>query len=297
MQANAFPFLALPVALLAGLLLTAAPALAQVPPSGVMIDTSAIFGADMDPNLAGPGGLDFFDDSSVARGQAGLPGDLQSRAKAGGASGVLGLEALSEVRQVSQWTPLGGSPAIPIDIDINLSIDGHLRLADFANANTGDLFTSTSFLVDVITTTGTTTAYDASAVFQNERIPPLNSTLVLTASGDWDVSDFNCVISGGETCSIDVNVTLQDVAFVMMGESFAIDTTLMTEALMFGASEIFGESDFFSTGSFSLSSDTPGVTFAFAPEPDTGLLLAGALLAATVVGRRQIRQRLLGPQG
>ena len=111
------------------------------------------------------------------------------------------------------------------------------------------------------------------------------------------MSDFNCVISGGETCSIDVNVTLQDVAFVMMGESFAIDATLMTEALMFGASEIFGESDFFNTGSFSLSSDTPGVTFAFVPEPGTGSLLAAGLLAATAVGRRQIRQRLLGPQG
>ena len=79
------------IAALGVLVLIAAPAAAQVPPSSVTVTTSANFGLDSDPTHAGPGGQDFFDDSSVALGQAGLPGSLQSRTKAGGVGGDSGV--------------------------------------------------------------------------------------------------------------------------------------------------------------------------------------------------------------
>ena len=274
----------------AAALLIATPALAQVPGSSVTIDTIANYGGDQGSNVAGPGGTGFFDDSSVANGQAGAVGDLKAYTKAGGVDGTDDLDARSDVTQVSQWTPLGGTPGNPIDIDVTLSIDGHLRLADFASSPTGNLLTTASFTVDVITAALTTSVYNGLASFTTEKTG-FTSTLVLSAFGDWQVSDFTCVASsGGETCSIDINMTLQDVAFVMPGESFAIDSNLLTETVMNGARETFGESDFFNTGSFSLSSDAPGVSFVFVPEPATGSLLAAAMLVMTGFGRSSTRR-------
>ncbi len=253
---------------------------APVPAPGVTINTFAQYGLATDPTAVGPeaGSSAFFSDQARALGAAGLPGGLQSLSQAGGAGGVSPVGANSTVNQVTNWTGTGVGAGTPIDLDLTITLDGFLRVADFAGTSAGSLLGTVSMLVDLTTESGgTQSLFSAGADLANGS--------GLSTTGDWTTGDFSCSGGSDQTCTLDFSVALADTVIVNAGEVFSIETQLATAAIVPGAFETITLADFFNTGAISLSSSTPGASFAFVPEPSTALMLGLGLLGLGV-GRR-----------
>lgn len=225
--------------------------------------------------------------------EATVGGAARSRSVVDSASGSAeDSNAGATAQWVAQVQTGGADPGNPIDIDLNLDVDGVLTyLNNNTNVGLGDLLASVTVrltLYDLLT--GATKVFDGNA-----SLSSISRTEApeLIRGGDWaDASrdadfavDSNC---GAFTCQVDVNafIAVDDALLVGFGETFGIEVELITSAFQAQGRETGATSDFSNTVSVNLSSNTPGITFTLVPEPGTALLVGLGLTALGSMRRR-----------
>lgn len=232
------------------------------------------------------------DDFAQAMAQATVGGAARSLSNSGGASGQsIPSDAEGSARWISNLIATGTDPGNPIDVDLVTTVDGMLS---YNNNNSGASADDIRSLVNVRLTvhdqSGAISAFDGSAqlaTVDNSNPPQL------TRSGDWaDPSrdgDFSTGACGAFSCNYDVNLstTFNDVTFVGLGDTFAVEFELETAAFTFAGREVEALSDFFNTGGVMVATNTPGITFQMVPEPTSALLLALALGSCGIVARQR----------
>ncbi len=223
-------------------------------------------------NASGSGLADAFASATVG-------GTLRASSLVESASGLAeASNATANARWVAHVQTGGSDPLTPIDIDLDLSVDGTLSYFN-NNTNVGldDLLSSVTFrltLHDMVS--GALSVFDGSADLTgiSRTEPP-----ILVRSGDWadatrdgDFSEQSC---SPFSCEFSVNalIRVDDALTVGFGDVFAVEVELGTKAFQAQGRETGAASDFANTASVNLSTDTPGITFTLVPEPTSGLLV------------------------
>jgi hypothetical protein len=110
----------------------------------------------------------------------------------------------------------------------------------------------------------------------------------LVALGEDSLSLVPSQYAAGKAYEVDAELTYENVALINPGEEdhFAIALNLGTVAFVLNPrGEMGAFADFLNSGSFTLSSDTPGVTFVQVPEPATACLTVIGCSIAVVISR------------
>ena len=253
--------------------------------AGTVTDNGAIT-ASATNSASGSGVADAFSQATVG-------GNLRSSSSVSSASGSsLDSDARADAHWIGQYQTQGTNPGGPIDIDLNLSIDGTLGyFNNNTNVGPGDLLSSVSvrlILHDIVS--GATSVFDGAAEMSSisRFVPP-----DFNRSGSWADSardgDFTVQNCGGPfSCQVDVaaSIVVDDALLVGFGSVFGVEVQLISHAFQAQGQETQASSDFANTASVSLSTDTPGVSFALVPEPGSGLLLGLGLTLLAGVRRR-----------
>jgi hypothetical protein len=254
--------------------------------SGTVNDSGATT-ASATNNASGTGIAEAFSQATVG-------GAARSRSLVDSASGSAeDSNADATAHWVAQVETGGADPGNPIDIDLNLDIDGVLTyINNNTNVGAGDLLSSVMVRLTLHDTlTGATSVFDGSAILSgvSRTLPP-----ELIRSGDWaDPSrdgdfavDPNC---RAFTCQVDVNASIivDDALLVGFGETFGVEVELITSAFQAQGRETGASSDFSNTANVNLSSSTPGITFTLVPEPNTALLVGLGLTGLGALRRRR----------
>lgn len=270
-----------------------------IPPPGAHANASANAAGgpsnsntDDDPVTASVNVTSNGDDFSQAMAQATVGGAARSLSSSGGASGQsVSSDAEGTARWISNLITTGTDPGSPIDLDLGTTVDG---LLDYFNNNSGasadGIRSSVSLKLTLHNQSGAISVFDGSAKLATvtNSAPPQ-----LARIGDWaDPSrdgDFSTSGCGTFSCSYDVNMAtiFEDVAFVGFGETFAVEFELTTAAFTFAGFEVDALSDFFNTGSITVATGTPGVTFQIVPEPTSLFLLATATGVLAIFARKK----------
>lgn len=253
--------------------------------AGTVTDNGAS-SASATNSASGTGAADAFSQATVG-------GSVRSRSSVDSASGsTLDSNARADAHWIGQFQTQGTNPGSPIDIDLDLRIDGTLVYSNNnTNVGPGDLLSSVTLrliLHDLVS--GAASVFDGAAELSSisRMVDP-----VLTRSGDWAGSsrdgDFNTPSCSPFSCQVDVNasIVVNDALLVGFGSVFGVEVQLISLAFQSQGQETGASSDFANTASVSLSTDAPGVSFALVPEPGTGLLLGlGLMLLGAVRSRR-----------
>ena len=200
-------------------------------------------------------------------------------------------QATANARWVGHIQTGGSDPLTPIDIDLDLSVDGTLTyFNNNTNVTLGDLLSSVTFRMTLHDmASGATNVFDGSAELtgvSRTEVP------VLIRSGDWaDASrygDFVEQACSPFSCEVDVNalIRVDDAFTVGFGDVFAVELELATEAFQAQGRETGAAADFANSASVSLATDTPGVTLILVPEPTATLLAVFAAMIALAPSRR-----------
>lgn len=245
---------------------------------------------------AGPGGTTFnipvlgdLTDESVGHARSLLPGSVGSYSSAGGYSpgfgGAVGgpTVATSFARSVTHWQAFNSNPnASTVDIDVLSFFDGVMATVDYAGA---PMNASVRAELNVITSSGVVNVFAADA--------RLSDPGGLVASSVW-ASSFAVEFASPNINVVSVRYSefFEDAFTVNVGETFAWEVLLSTEAFVEGPYEIHAVADFLNTGSGGLSVNTPGaslVQISAVPEPSVwASMMLGMLL---LIGRLRIRAR------
>jgi len=220
---------------------------------------------------------------------ANLLGGVGSLSRAGGWTPAQNplqedIVANSTAKQVTNWIVTTADPTITTaDIDMLMFIDGFLYTGDFAGAGPGNIFGDVSFQANVYTSVrgAVNTVFEATA--------RLDSSTGLSTTGPWGGAFTpGLVDSPSSEKRYEVNYSeFFPAAFtVPTNDPFGWEIVLGTEGYAVGPYEMFATVDFLNSGSFELSTSTPGVTFSRIPEPST-LILLGAGLAGLAGLRRK----------
>jgi hypothetical protein len=305
-------------ALLAAALVATEARAVPLPPESATAEAEARFeGVDLGPFLKQLPGNPFAEEQALAF-EAGEPEPLENSSLATGASFTdLSVHARSRVDKesasgasndataraanVSHWVSSG--PGGSFDLDVTLDVDGVLDVA-------GEAFAASAFpsqLVAEVTVEVLLHAPSLPSVVQlffgTASLTSVPSSvgspgLGFGTSGDWGDGDFVSSATGidpspdpflveGERRTLDFSTLVGETLAV--GETFAIEIEVETFAGAAGTwEEGFGAlSDFFETSTFSLSTDTPGVSLTSVPEPGAGALLGSVALAGLAARLRR----------
>lgn len=198
--------------------------------------------------------------------------------------------ATANARWVAHVQTGGSDPLSPIDIDLDLSVDGTLTYSNNnTNVELNDLLSSVTFRMTLHDmASGAISVFDGSADLTG--ISRTDSP-ILVRSGDWadgardgDFIEQDC---SPFSCEFDVNalIRVDDALTVGFGEVFAVEVELGTKAFQAQGRETGAVSDFANSASVSLSTDTPGITFTLVPEPTSAMLLVLGAIFALGTGR------------
>jgi hypothetical protein len=238
--------------------------------TSVPVDTDT----GMHPNMIssganlGPGtpGIDFsepvavFDQARAEARASSLPGTIGAYSHAGVGSGLPGLTTASSfARQTTYHTAVSSDPGIThAVIDITPSFDGSLFVAESGNA---DGFASVTALLIASTATSSTTVLNANAtLFKNN----LFFGFVPSGTSTWRAS-FVEMTSPPSVLDERYFEMVYVEAFtgaltVPIGDTYAIDLQLFTEARTPDSVNAFAVSNFLSSAGFEMATSTPGVT-------------------------------------
>jgi len=231
------------------------------------------------------------DDEAAAQAETTVLGAVGARAYAGGASGSnTPSDAFGRAAWYSDLVTTGVDPGVPVDIDLELSIEGKLV---YANNNGGpgpdDVRSSIRMEITVYDTRGPRNPFDGTAKLASQT----NSTpAILVRTGDWldpgRDGDFTIVECTRFTCQVDVDtrLSLPDVLDLDFGEPFAVEVNFIAQAHVFEGREVEAEADFLNTGMLTLATDTPGVGIQPIPTaaPVPGFGAVGLALLVILVG-------------
>ena len=199
--------------------------------------------------------------------------------------GTLG--ATSHARLVT-WYEANGTG--PIDIDVDVHIDGELAGGNFFTDALGNVTSAVSFTAILHTDSSSITLFDADALFD---IAASQQFTVLTATGDWSAADFfNAGPTGGffsQSRTVDVDDANENVVVLDPGDRFAIELILDTEAFGFAAFEVAARADFDSTGGIAVRTDAPGASLVQVVVPEPTSLVLGLTGIAALAGTRRRR--------
>ena len=245
---------------------------------------------------SGPGGSaigflgseDSFDES-IATARASLPGPIGSYSHAGGfspsfmtpPSGPLTAEATA--RTVTHWLVTASDPSITtVGIDVFAFYDGTLVTGDFAGVAPNGLIAAVETQLN---------AFDANGqIYGFQLNAQLEDSAGLSASSGWVGSFTNSSSEFGSVKTATVNYSdfFNDAFTVNIGDTFAWESILATSGFATAAFELWAIADFFNTGGFELSVNTPGVQLVqvnAVPLP-AGLSLLLSALGITPLCRR-----------
>jgi hypothetical protein len=199
--------------------------------------------------------------------------------------GTLG--ATSHARLVT-WYQANGTG--PIDIDVDVHIDGELAGGNYFTDALGNVTSAVSFAAILHTDTASILLFDADALLD---VAATQAFTVLTASGDWSPSDFSSPsgVDGflNQFRTVDLDDANENVVILDPGDRFAIELILDTALFAVGAFEAAARAGFDSTGGIAVRTDAPGASLVqvVVPEPTSLLLSVTGLLALVGVRRRR----------
>jgi hypothetical protein len=211
-----------------------------------------------------------------------------------------GVRALANGDAVSWWQPrLSQVPSgEPIDVDITITLHGLLDVSLLRAGDGG---------VDPWAAYGQ--ADLRISLFQESRgghDPSFSQSEKIRLGSDGQLSGSLLGLgpdvltlapsqyADGRAYEVNVELTYENVTLINPGEEdhFAVELNLGTVAFVLNPrGEVGALADFLNSGNFTLSSDTPGVTFVQVPEPASILLVAVGGLA--ILARRVTRRRAL----
>ncbi len=192
------------------------------------------------------------------------------------------LGATSRARLVT-WYEANGTG--PIDIDVNVHIDGELAGGNFFTDALGNVTSAVSFAAILHTDSASITLFDAEALFD---IAASQQFTVLAATGDWSPADFaNPGPLGGffsQSRTVDLDDANENVVVLDPGDRFAIELILDTEIFAVGAFEAAARANFDSTGGISVRTDAPGASLVQVGVPEPTSLALGLTGSMALVG-------------
>ena len=276
---------------LAGLMIlfVAGVAQAQLPSPGARVEVEVQNpGNDPGPQTAtGPitaslSAALFDPDEATADAEATVLGEVKSRASSGGASGNNSpSRGHAESQWVAQFVATGTDPGVPIDVAISFSVDGNLTHSNNnSGAGAGDILSGVSFQLSMHDTlTGEMMLWEGDASLSSIGFPTPPD---LSRNGDWanPARDGDFDTTDPNNVAVSTSVLLDDAFSVDFGELFAIDVELVATSFTFAGFEAGSGAEFFDTGSVSISTGTPGVTFVAIPEPAAVVMLTLGILAS-----------------
>lgn len=207
------------------------------------------------------------------------------------------VEAMASGSATSHWVPrTSGGDSENIDVDVTLHLEGVLDVStgagggenapDFleASVNFGARLYQRSLGDSIVVLS----VHDEGATLD------ANGELS-TSSGFSDISatPIASQYEDGVAYALTLDITIEDVTFVNAGEEdlFAISLDLETNARVFdpGGDELGAFADFLNSGGYTLSSDTPGVTFEQVPIPEPSSTVLIMVLACIGICLRLTR--------
>lgn len=229
-------------------------------------------------------------------------GALRSRSVVSGASGSNGpSDADSRAAWFSDLVTTGNDPGMPVDLDLEVTIEGTLSyLNNNGGASADNIRSSVRFELTLVEGQTVLNPFDGTAeltTVTNSSPPALNRT------GSWSDptrdADFTVVSCSAFSCQVDIatTISLPDTLGVDFGEPFSLEVQLHTDAFIWNGRESEATADFFNTATVSISTDTPGVVIEAAPDPPAAVPglgpAAGGLLALLLsgAGLRALRSR------
>jgi len=265
----------------------------MLPAQGVEVTTEASYnGANTGPSTvtdsnpgtalstsrAGPGGpgignqgvapqatLATFDEA-IATGRALLPGTVGSYSHAGGFNpgfgpGPNGVSATASATQITHWMASSDDPAqTTVDIDVAAFFDGTLLTSNFCCG--ASLYANVRAELN---------AYDATgaSIYNFIATAEMNDATGFSSSANWSgdfVSSYD-PNSANNQATVNYFEYFDDVFTVQVGEVFAWESTLSTEAFAEGAFELFAVADFLNTGDATPEVNTAGAMLVQVPVP------------------------------
>ncbi len=246
-------------------------------------------------------------DLAEAEANATTLGALRSRSVASGASGPNGpSDADARAAWYSDLTTTDTDPGGPIDLDLDVTIDGTLTyFQNNVGPSADDIRSSVRLEVTLVSGSTVLNPFDGTTELTSVSgsVPP-----ALNRSGSWaDPArdpDFTVVSCSAFSCQVDVSTTvsIEDTISVGFGQPFSLEVQFRTDAFIWNGEETEATADFLNTANVVISTDTPDVTIAAAPDPPspvpalspTGLgaligTVGGGGLLATAVRRRAAR--------
>jgi hypothetical protein len=237
-----------------------------------------------------------FDQARAEARASSLPGTIGAYSHAGVGSGLPGATTASSfARQITHHVATSADPSIlHAVIDLTASFDGSLFVAESGNA---DGFASVTAVLIASTATSATTVLNANAtLFKNA----LSFGFVPSGTPAWRASfvEMTSAPSVLDERYFETNYVeaFASVLTVPIGETYAIDLQLFTQASTPDAVNAWAIADFLASGGFEMSTSTPGVTLVALsapipwPAPIWLWLAGGACLAFArrcEVGRAQ----------
>jgi hypothetical protein len=200
-----------------------------------------------------------------------------------------GVRALANGDAVSWWQPRLSQPANgePVDVDITITLHGLLDVSLLPVVDGGvDPWAAYAQADLRIRLYQESRGGHDPSFARSERVflggdGQLSGSLA--ALGEHALTLVPSQYTGGKAYEVDAELTFENVALINPGEEdhFAIELNLGTVAFVLNPrGELGAFADFLNSGSFTLSSDTPGVTFVQVPEPATiGMAIVGFLIA------------------
>jgi hypothetical protein len=306
--------------LLAALALTVSAACAQaaLPAEGITLETYGRYrAADDGPyqtfipgggsttlrSQAGPGPFPSttqiaFVEGAIAEARSSLPGTFGTYANAGGYSPSFappapeGLEARAHSSQVSWWQVRSNNPAVTsVAVNVLAFYDGTLYTGDFAGVTqAGRLYATVDTRLAAETAAG--------ALYELALTARLDDVGGLSASPAWAGSWASQTVGSGfseKRFAVQYTDYFANAFVVPVNTTFAWISELTSEAVAPGPFELFAQSNFLSTGSFTLSISSPDAELTLltlpapVPEPGQFALLAAGL--GCLVARRALRRR------
>ena len=201
-------------------------------------------------------------------------------------------EALSLAGNVSHWVVSSPTPGSNFDLDVNFSLGGALDVADAAFVDSpfpDDMRVEMEVLMTLHfpSLSNTITVFNGLARLDIQEDPsdPANTTFLTV--GDLSTADFTLGDTDfdlappfptfGSRAALNFGTTIQQS---VPAETFAVEIQLRTLAEADGAFEegFAALADFFDSSTFTLSTNTPGVTISQVPEPRSLWLCLSALV-------------------